>query len=400
MGDIAQVTDPGGSGRSGGPAGHAATSAPDQVRFDPEELLASHPGLEALVVGNRRCHGGLDGDGRYVSPRTLHRVPAIAAWQRSHRETFGTDLVDIGLDQFPGPYPNVEQARILIEAGVPEPVIATLTRIGTVEGFGAFLRYSMVPDLQRHFDEDISDTALGHLDRGLIEAHARDEAGDPASDAVGHDQMWFAARDLAFEDPVTVDETVLMLQRMGIAPPGSAKVDPVALRAAAMANRRLPDDVDFDLEALVDRMVRLVLIEISAFHTFIWAEALLGDEQLVAGDGRAGTIVSWIRADETPHVEYLRTALTELRERTVVGTGGRRHDGAALLEAIWEPAVAEQRGAQRTELLDATWKEVRRAVAGRRDEAELLDRFDAAGTTRRRPDGTWHDPTVAELTAA
>jgi len=372
----------------------------DQLRFEPEELLASHPGLEPVLAGDRLCHGGFDGDGRYVSPRTLHRVPAIAAWQQHHTQTFGTELVDIGLDQFPGPYPNVEQSRILIEAGLPEPVIATLTRIGTVEGFGAFLRYSMVPDLQRHFEEDIADTALGHLDRGLIEAHARDEAGDPASKAVGHDRMWFAARDLAFEDPVTVDETVLMLQRMGITPPGTTKVDPVALRAAAMANRRLPDDIDFDLESLVDRMVRLVLIEISAFHTFIWAEALLGDPDLVAGEGRAGEIVSWIRSDETPHVDYLRTALTELRERTVVGASGRRYDGGEILAAIWEPAVAEQRGQKRSELLDATWREVRRVVEGRKDAADLLERFDAAGTTHRRADGTWHDPTVAELTAA
>src|SRR5690606_40901025 len=120
--------------------------------------------------------------------------------------------------------------------------------------------------------------------------------------------------------------------------PGSTKLDPVAIRAAAMANRRLPDDIDFDVESLVDRMVRLVLIEISAFHTFAWAEALLGDPNLVAGAGRAGQIVSWIRADETPHVEYLRTALSELRERTIVGSSGRRYDGAEVLAAIWEPA--------------------------------------------------------------
>ncbi len=384
-----------------GPAApDAGVEVTDQLRYEPEELLASHSGLEPVVVGDQLCHGGFDSDGRYVSPRTLHRSAAIAAWQDHHRRTFGTDLVDIGLDQFPAPYPNVEQSRILIEAGVRDPVVATLTRIGTVEGFGAFLRYSMVEDLQRHFDEDISETALGHLDRGLIEAHARDEAGDPATEAVGHNEMWFAARDLAFEDPVTVDETVLMLQRMGITAPGSTKLDPVAIRAAAMANRRLPDDIDFDVESLLDRMVRLVLIEISAFHTFAWAEALLGDPDLVAGAGRAGQIVSWIRADETPHVEYLRTALSELRERTIVGSSGRRYDGAEVLAAIWEPAVAEQRGQRRTDLLDATWREVRRAVEGRRDAADLLERFDAAGTTHRRPDGTWIDPTVAELAAA
>ena len=41
----------------------------------------------------------------------------------------------------------------------------------------------------------------------------------------------------------------------------------------------------------------------------------LGKEmaKAVDGDGEAARIVSYIRADETPHVEYLRTALTEMR---------------------------------------------------------------------------------------
>ncbi len=375
------------------------TTPTDQLRYEPAELLATHPDLEPLLADGARCHGGLAADGSYVSPRTLHRVPAIAAWQAHHTATFGTELVDIGIDEFPSPYPNVEQSRLLIEAGAPEPVIATLSRIGTVEGFGAFLRYTVVEDLQRHFDEDIGETALGHLDRGLIEAHACDEAGEPGATAIGHDEMWFAARDIAFEHPVTRDETALMLERMGITPPGGSAPDPAAMRAAALAHRRLPDDVDLDVETLIERMVRLVLIEISAFHGFAWAEAVLSDRDLVAGDGEAARVVACIRADETPHVDYLRTALTELRDRTLVGDGGRRHRGEDVLAAIWDPAVADQRGPRRTNLLDATWREVRRALAGRRDTDELLERFDAVGTSHRRPDGTWHDPTVAEIRA-
>ncbi len=38
--------------------------------------------------------------------------------------------------------------------------------------------------------------------------------------------MWYAARDVAFENPVTEDQRALMLERMGIAPPGSGgKID-------------------------------------------------------------------------------------------------------------------------------------------------------------------------------
>ena len=82
-------------------------------------------------------------------------------------------------------------------------------------------------------------------------------------------------------------------------------------------------------------MIGLLLIEISAFHGFRWAEAVLGDAELVAGDGAAATLVSYIRSDETPHVAWLRTALSEMRDRTWVGSGGRaprrhRHDRPAV----------------------------------------------------------------------
>jgi hypothetical protein len=360
----------------------------DQVDFTEHELLASADYAEPLVVRGLRCHGGFDGDGAYVSPRTRNRRPAIAAWQAKHRRDFGTDLLDLPLDTWPEHYPNVAQARFLIESGVPEPIIATLTRIGTVEGFGSLIRHSVVPEWRRVVDEDTSGTALAHLERGLFEAHARDEAG--FEDQAGHRHMWFAARDVAFEDPVTEDETALMLERMGVVPPGSGGViDPQAIRAAALAARIWPDDVDFDLELLVTRMTRLVLIEISAFHAFAWAEELLADPDLVAGDGEAARLVSYIRTDETPHVDYLRTALSELRDRTIVGDGGRRHPGARLVGEMWRRSVAQSVGANRQQALETTWREVRHAVGDRPGAADLLARFDELGSARRLDDGTW-----------
>ena len=73
---------------------------------------------------------------------------------------------------------------------------------------------------------------------------------------------------------------------------------------------------------MVSLMVRVLFIEISAFHTFAWAESWLSDSELVAGDGEPARLVSYIRADETPHVDYLRTALSEMRDRTWVGEMG------------------------------------------------------------------------------
>jgi hypothetical protein len=364
-----------------------------QTEYTPAELLASHDYVEPLFAGGRRCHGGFVEDGTYVSPRTKGRVPAIAAWQRGHSEQFGTELQGLPLDTWPGPYPNVAQSRHLIEEGVPQPIIATLTRIGTVEGFGSVIRNSVVPDLQRVFDEDIKGTAMTHLQRGLYEAHARDEAG--YGDESGHNEMWFAARDIAFESPVTEDETQRMLQRMGVAGPGGGQPDLAALRAAAMANRVLPDDIDFDLESLIERMTRLLLIEISAFHLFAWAETLLADDELVAGDGEAARLVSFIRSDETPHVEYLRTVLSEMRDRTFVGESGRTYAGTEMIGRIWDRALADSLGSRRQDQLSVTLAEVERAVGETRRGTDVLERFHELGSIRPSPDGGWIEQPAA-----
>jgi hypothetical protein len=339
-----------------------------QLTYDEAELLASHDYEAPLIAGGVRCHGGFDADGAYVSPRTKHRVPAIEAWQASHRSTFGTDLLGVPIDTWPGHYPNVAQARFLLESGLPEPIIDSLTRIGTVEGFGGMIRLSPIPDRRRTFVEDTDGTALAHLGGGLFEAHARDEAGwdreDGGSEG-GHKQMWFAARDVAFGDPPTEDETQLMLQRMGI-----------GQMARASADRLWPDDVSIDLEMLVERMVRLLLIEISAFRTFAWAEEVLDDPDLVGGEGEAARLVSHIRADETPHVDYLKTVVSEIRDRTVIGDKGQ-HAGRDLVGATWDRALAQSLGTtRRREIIDTFRGEVAHAADGRPDAADLLARFD------------------------
>ena len=182
----------------------------------------------------------------------------------------------------------------------------------------------------------------------------------------------------------------LLLERMGIAAPGTrSKVDLAAMRAQAEARRQWPDDVDFDLAVLVERMTRLLLIEISAFHTFAWAEEILDDRDLVAGEGEAARMVSYIRQDETPHVDYLRTVLSEMRDRTVVGAGGRRHAGADLVGATWDRAVAQSVGPGRIETLDVVRREVDHAMAGRPDRDDLMARFDELGDVVRAADGTW-----------
>jgi hypothetical protein len=366
----------------------------EQTEFTEAEMLAGHAIAEPLVLGGVRCHGGFDENGEYVSPRTLNRIPAIKAWQAQHVEQFGTELLGLPIDTWPASYPNLPQAKYLIEIGAPEPIISDLTRIGTVEGFGAMIRNSVLPDFQKTFVEDTRGTAIDHLGRGLYEAHARDEAG--FGDEGGHKQMWFACRDIAFESPVTEDMTVQMLERMGIATPGTGgAVDQEALRKAAIANRVLPDDIDFELESLLARMIRLLFIEISAFHTFAWAEELLSDTDLVAGDGAAARLVSYIRADETPHVDYLRTVLTEMRDRTIVASSGTRYAGRDIIGPIWDRALEQSLGVGRQQGQELAWREVVHALEGRVDAADALHHFNELGTVRRSDDGTWSTTSIA-----
>ena len=63
-----------------------------------------------------------------------------------------------------------------------------------------------------------------------------------------------------------------------------------------MSNGSCPTTSTSPWRSVVGRMIGLLLIEISAFHGFRWAEAVLGDTDLVAGDGAAATLVSYIRS--------------------------------------------------------------------------------------------------------
>ncbi|HEX3795977.1 MAG TPA: hypothetical protein VHV57_15900 [Acidimicrobiales bacterium] len=340
-----------------------------QVEFTEAELLADVLVSEPLLAGGVRCHGGFDQDGTYISPRTQHRVPAIAAWGEQNCARFATELIDAPLERWERSFPNVEQARFLIRAEVPEPLMATLTRIGTVEGYGANIRLLKPKNLQRHFVEDVAGTAIDHLGGGLFEAHGRDEAGWDAE--AGHRDMWFAARDIAFERPAEDLDVEAMLARMGFGQSGPG----------GQVTRLLPDDIAAELEMMVSLMVRVLFIEISAFHTFAWAEEWMSDTELVGGEGEAARLVSYIRADETPHVGYLRAALSEMRDRTWMGEGGKHHKGDDMIGRLWEPLLAQSLGPGREEGRRAALGEVEYWCAKHPGGSDILAEFLSLGDT-------------------
>lgn len=354
-----------------------------QLEFTAEELLQSAPVEAPLIAGGVRCHGGFDAEGRYVSPRTLEREPAIDSWRAHHTHTFGSAVIEVPLATWPEHFPNVAQARFLVRSGVPEPLIATLTRIGMVEGYGANIRRVPADNMQRFFVEDVRGTAIDHLGRGLFEAHGRDEAGWELE--AGHKEMWFAARDIAF-GPCTSDIDVeAMLARLGIGPSRSGSSGGAGGSGGAGAGgggpaRLLPADIAPELELVVRLMTRVLFIEVSAFHTFAWAEAWLGDADLVAGDGEAGRLVSYIRADERPHVRYLAIALTEMRDRTWIGTGGRHHAGADMVDLVWRHLLDQSLGTTRQQNRDGLLREVARWCEKRPGGDDIFAEFNALAT--------------------
>jgi hypothetical protein len=340
-----------------------------QLEFTEDELLANADVKEPLIAGGVRCHGGFADDGTYLSPRTKFRVPAIEAWRAHHGEVFAKPIIDVPMELWSDHFPNVDQARYLIGAGVPEPLIATLTRIGTVEGYGANIRLLKPTNMQRFFEEDVLGTAVDHLGAGLFEAHGRDEAG--WEEEAGHKDMWFAARDIAFESEAADLEIEAMLGRMGFGQRGGDAGEVVRL---------LPADIDAQLEFMVALMIRVLFIEVSAFHTFRWAEAWLSDPDLVAGDGAAGQLVSYIRADETPHVAYLATALTELRDRTWIGEEGARHSGTEMIDRLWGQLLDQSLGAGRQQSRQAILGEVERWCLRHAGGQDILAEFHSLAT--------------------
>jgi hypothetical protein len=328
-----------------------------KLEWTRDELLADSPYQEPLFAGGVRCHGGF-ADGRYVSPRTANRVPAIQAWQARLR-TEGHALVDVPRAFVPPHYPNYPQAKLLLQEGVRDPITRSLTLISIVEGFGARIRDLPLPDLSREVVGDIGGTALAHLGSGLFEAHARDEAG--WRDQGGHKQMWEAARDLGLAKPEIPDDVLLAMMMGG----------------RRGERRRLFPELSPRLEDAIAFMTNVMVVEIFAEDVFEWAKQLLGDPEVSAEPERARALVAYIQADESPHVEYLRTALSELRARRLRSADGARElSGQLVVDRMLETQlrqIASTRPArERADVQGA----IHTALGGEPAAADLARRFE------------------------
>lgn len=349
----------------------------DRLVYSREELLESGAYEAPLIAGGVRCHGGFDADGRYRSPRTIHRAPAIDAWQaRLARE--GAELIEIPRALMPPQYPNVAQATLLLEHGVRDPIVRALTIISIVEGFGAIIRDVKVPELAAVVVEPTEGTALAHLRAGLFEAHARDESG--WKDEGGHKQMWEAARDLAFEKPKI---------------PGDVLMRMMGRQAARRRPERPFPQIDETLERMLAIMAQVLVVEIFAEGTFAWGMQLLSNPKVSAAPEAAAAMVANIRADESPHVEYLRTALSELRARTLRTVDGGTIAGRTVVDGLLHRILAEITRSRPREQREDLRENLIEAMQVAAKPAALLEAFDALDASWSPPAQTGFEPLAA-----
>jgi len=219
------------------------------------------------------------------------------------------------------------------------------------------------PDFQDVVLEDVSETCLGHLNRGLLLAHGLDEGGEPARGIGGHDAMWFALRDLAFGE-VAYPEPVIP---ENIARPDDLKPPPPPISPAHAR--------------LLDFLMNLLLIELRAERGFALTQTLLRDPGLFVERreqaAHAAEIVDRIRQDEAIHVASLRLCLGEIRMSTFRTTDGGTIPGAEIVDEQWRRLVEWATVLQPPLAAEQQRTLVRARIAAHPDAARVQRAFDA-----------------------
>lgn len=352
----------------------------EQTVYSQDEILAEHGFAKKLSHDGRKIHGGLDAEGRYLPPRSLNRIDAIRIWSKQVSEAGNElDVMDrkAVIERFEF-FPTVEQAKFLLENGCKDAMTRLLTMIGIVEGFGND-GIKLMPDLDMasYFVESVDGTCLDHLHRGLLRAHGLDEAGSEHES--GHDEMWFAIRDVALDRPDVTDD---MFENLPIAPPpgytGRAKPAAEALSVGDTVER-LFAGLDPALEMTLRGLAQILLVELGAYKTFAWAREVLADPKASAAPEWAPRMVDCIQADEDIHVNYLECALAEARARTFLAVDGERIPGPVVIDRICEAALERQSGARMQRMMAHRYRNIVNELEERADGKQILEKFQALG---------------------
>jgi hypothetical protein len=331
-----------------------------RLNYTTEEILADHPYAKPHEEAGYRLHGGFDAVGHYISPRTLHRWPAIRAWEESLIAK-GGHLVDSSQSLMArGNFPNIAQQNLLLELGLGQTLWNSLTVTGVIEARGKRLAEATAPDFQSIVVESVSDTATGHLNKGLLRAHGLDEGGDELRG--GHDSMWFAVRDLlfgknAYPDPVIPEN--LSRPELG----------------------RLMPQIPKEFEDWTLLLMNVLMIEVRAENFFQFCTTVMRDpanfRDRREAASHAADIVDRIRQDEAPHVGYLTDVISELRSFTFKTVDGGTVTGMQMIDPIWRGMVQWHAVSNFEHAREQTRVELVARLESLANGKELVRRFDA-----------------------
>ncbi|MBO6658934.1 MAG: hypothetical protein JJ934_18725 [Pseudomonadales bacterium] len=292
--------------------------------YTKQELEAENEYTTPHVECGLKLHGGFNQEGHYLSPRTKHRWDAINAWQQQLHER-DVEIVEATTELLTEPnFPNVPQQILLLKHGIEQSFWDSLTITGLIEARGKALAEVTAPDFQDIIVQDISETALGHMNKGLLTSHGWDEGGVPESGVGGHDIMWFAARDLIFgKDKFPIPE----------APASIGREKPEREMA------QLPPEH----EMMISFLMNLLMIEVRAERAFDFYERVIASDDTFEDKPReaahAVELINRIRMDESVHVAWLRAAISEFRSFTIKTVDGDQVSGADILDPVWEKMV-------------------------------------------------------------
>jgi len=218
------------------------------------------------------------------------------------------------------------------------------------------------PNFQALVQDDISETATAHLNKGLFVAHGLDEGGDGASDVGAHDAMWYILRDLALGENLHPIPTI---PDRGGRPGGEG--------------REMPQ-VPMPVEMLIKQLMGVLMIEIRAERGFEFNKALMSDPDAFPARReearQAATIVGQIQQDEAPHVAYLQLFISELRTFHFKTSSGVVK-GETFIDPVWAKIVAwNSDNVPRTQR-EASREMIEGLLKARPDGAALVREFDA-----------------------
>lgn len=334
-----------------------------------DELMAEHPYAKRQEDAGYLMHGGFDAEGNYISPRTLHRWPAVKAWGEA-LQAKGWPLIDATVELLKHDnFPNVDQQRLLLQNGYGQALWNSLTVTGIVEARGRALCEFTAPDFQDIIVEDISETATGHLGKGLLYAHGADEGGDPERPEYGaHDAMWFAARDLLFgkgKYPEDIEPDNISRPEQG----------------------RLMPQIPEGYEQIIALLMNVLMIEVRAEAFFSFCQKIMRDPA-VFQDRReaaehAAEMVERIRTDEAIHVGYLQTVVSEMRSFTFKTVDGGTIAGKDLIDPVWEGMVVWHSETQHEKSREMTYGHLKNNLLQQEDGAKLLEQFNALDSRKQ-----------------